>query len=322
MQQNPRLDSSFKKEVFEGLTDFPKHLSSKYIYDKEGDQLFRQIMDMQTYYLTNCEREILELHKEEIAAYLKGSGRGFDLIELGAGDGSKTKILLSYLIGQGFDFVYKPIDISQNALDQLTANLNKQLPALELVPEKGEYFEILDKLKQLNKRKKMIVMLGSNIGNLLHDKAISFLSRLRQSMNPGDFLFMGFDQKKDPEIIYQAYSDPEGLTARFNKNILARINRELEANFNLSQFKHWESYDPETGTAKSYLVALEPMEVSIPVLDLRVSFNKWETIHTEISQKYNDKVVSWLADSSGLMINDSFSDQKAYYKDYILSLKN
>ena len=128
---------------------------------------------------------------------------------------------------------------------------------------------------------------------------------------------MGFDQKKNPQTILNAYNDPEGITAAFNKNILVRINTEMDANFNIEQFQHWEVYNPETGTAKSFLVSKVEQEVCIKKLDLKVQFKPWETIHTEISQKYDDDTVAWLAQESGLKIIDQFTDSKEYYKNYL-----
>lgn len=317
----PILDTAFKKEVFEGLTNDPKHLSSKYIYDATGDKLFQDIMALPEYYLTDCEFEILDIHKRAIATLFAPTTGAFDLIELGAGDGKKTKILLKYFAENEIDFVYKPIDISQNAIDRLSEKLSEELPQITVDAEKGEYFEVLDRLKSYRSRKKVILVLGSNIGNLLHPRAIEFLSNLKDIMGDEDLLFMGFDQKKDPQIILDAYNDPTGVTAAFNKNLLVRINRELGGNFDLTKFKHWERYDPETGTAKSFLVATEAQKVTIAHLELELNFDPWETIHTEISQKYDDKVVEWLAYESGLQIETSFSDSKDYYKDYVFRKK-
>ena len=310
------LDTPFKKEVYEGLSSELKYLSSKYIYDKKGDKLFQDIMAMPSYYLTDCEFEILSLHKEEIAVLFEDKG-GFDLIELGAGDGKKTKVLLKHLVENGSEFVYKPIDISQNAIDSLTETLALEIPNLVVDAEKGEYFEVLERLKEFDSRKKVIMVLGSNIGNLLHPRAIEFLTQLKDTMNKGDLLFMGFDQKKNPQIIMDAYNDPEGITEAFNKNLLHRINKELDGNFNPDNFKHWEVYDPETGTAKSFLVAKEVQHVSIRGINLNITFKQWETIHTEISQKYDDEIVHWLAKESGLKLTTDFMDTKAYYKNYV-----
>ena len=192
---------------------------------------------------------------------------------------------------------------------------------MDIKPQQGTYFEVLDNLASYNTRKKVIMVLGSNIGNLLHPKAIEFLENIKEGMNFGDQLFMGFDQKKNPQTILDAYNDQEGITAAFNKNVLHRINNELDANFDVDQFLHWEVYDPETGTAKSYLVSKKEQEVRINKLELDVNFKAWETIHTEISQKYDDAVVNWLADEAGLQISDQFVDSKGYYKNYLFIKK-
>lgn len=310
------LDTPFRKEVFEGLSAYPKYLSSKYFYDKKGDKLFQDIMAMPEYYLTGCEFQILSSHTETIGELFRDRENGLDLIELGAGDGKKTKVLLKYMAENNFNFVYKPIDISENAVEMFSENLATEMPALTVDAEVGEYFEVLERLKGFNKRKKVIMVLGSNIGNLKHPKAIEFLTKLKDAMLPDDLLFMGFDQKKNPQTILDAYNDEAGITAAFNKNILTRINRELGGNFDVDKFKHWEAYNPETGTAKSFLVATEAMQVSIEKLGLTVNFEQWETIHTEISQKYDGKIVQWLAEQSGLEIETSFTDEKGYYKNY------
>jgi dimethylhistidine N-methyltransferase len=320
-QKKQMLDTPFKKEVFEGLTAYPKYLSSKYIYDAQGDKLFQDIMAMPSYYLTNCEFEILSNQTEAIATFFENTQTGFDLIELGAGDGEKTKVLLHHLAAKNSNFTYKPIDISQHAINNLSETLATEIPTISVAAEKGEYFEILTKIKTYSNRKKVIMVLGSNIGNLLHPRAIEFLSQLKEAMTKEDLLFVGFDQKKHPQIILDAYNDPEGITAAFNKNLLVRINREMDGDFDTSKFIHWERYDPETGTAKSYLAAKETQTVSIKALDLTITFDPWETIHTEISQKYDDKTVAWLATESGLEIVTSFTNSKAYYKNYLFKIK-
>ncbi|WP_062056321.1 L-histidine N(alpha)-methyltransferase [Aquimarina longa] len=313
------LVSTFEKEVSEGLTAFPKYLSSKFFYDEVGDALFQQIMELPEYYLTRAEYEIFEMHKSDIIQNFDVSNKGFDLIELGAGDGKKTKVLLQELLNQHYDFTYTPIDISENAITGLVKNLNTEMPKVTVRGQIGEYFEVLDRLKHISDRKKVIMVLGSNIGNLLHPRAIQFLKRLCNSMHVGDLLFMGFDQKKHPQKVLDAYNDKSGVTAAFNKNVLARINKELNANFNLDKFIHWETYDPESGTAKSYLVSKEKQTVDIDNLSLQVHFEAWESIHTEISQKYDDDIVKWLTKESGLKIEKSFSDQHNDYKDYLIT---
>ena len=311
------INSTFAEDVYKGLTDFPKHLSSKYFYDERGDRLFQDIMQMPEYYLTNREFDILSQHKREIVEWFAQETDSINLIELGAGDGKKTKILLEYMSGQNLDFKYIPIDISQNALDSLEKTIEEELPAVEVEARQGMYFEVLQHLSNYNHSRKVILFLGSNIGNLLHPDAIDFLGQIQEVMGKDDLLFIGFDQKKNPQTILDAYNDPAGITEDFNKNILRRINNELGGNFILENFLHWEVYDPESGTAKSYLVSKTSQKVFIKSLELEVNFNAWETIHTEISQKYDDEVVSWLAQKSGLKIVAEFSDSENTYKDYL-----
>ena len=311
------IHSTFAEDVYKGLTDFPKHLSSKYFYDERGDRLFQDIMQMPEYYLTNREFEILSGHKKEIVELFAGGTDSINLIELGAGDGKKTKILLEYMSGRALDFKYIPIDISKNALNSLERSIKEELPAVEVESRQGTYFEVLQHLSNYNHSKKVILFLGSNIGNLLHADAVDFLRQIQEVMSENDLLFIGFDQKKNPQTILDAYNDPAGITEEFNKNILRRINHELGGDFKLENYFHWEVYDPESGTAKSYLVSKTNQKVHIKSMELEVKFNAWETIHTEISQKYNDEVVAWLAQKSGLNIVAEFSDPKKEYKDYL-----
>ena len=315
-----KATSNFAKEVKAGLTAFPKYLSSKYFYDAHGDALFQDIMGMPEYYLTNAEFEILESHKKEISTYFSSNTEPFRLFELGAGDGKKTKILLHYLVKNTYSFQYHPIDISKNALEKLEHSLLTELPELEINSLEGTYFDTLKDIGNSNKERKVILFLGSNIGNLLHPNAISFLRQLKEVMTPNDLLFMGMDQKKNPQTILNAYNDKTGITEAFNKNILKRINNELGGNFDLDQFLHWEIYDPESGTAKSYLVSKKEQNVHLKELNLEISFNAWETIHTEISQKYDDDTVTWLAHEAGMEIVTSFQDSKNLFKDYILKI--
>lgn len=314
------LRTQFEKDVYKGLTDYPKHLSSKYIYDKRGDKLFQRIMELPEYYLTRCEFEILSTHQQDIAKLFCQGSSPFQLIELGAGDGKKTRLILEGLLQREAAFHYMPIDISDNALDQLTEALRSEMPALSLRPKQGTYFKVLEDLQE-GKNRKVILFLGSNIGNLPHDEAVEFLEQLGKNMRSGDLLFVGFDQKKHPQAIKEAYNDPTGVTEAFNKNLLVRINEELGADFNPDLFMHWEAYNPETGTASSFLVATEQQKVSIERLQLEVEFHQWETIHTEISQKYDDATVNWLAGKAGLEVDREFSDREGLFKDYVLVKK-
>ena len=320
LEQKIDFQSEFQEEVYEGLTAFPKYLSSKYFYDKKGDKLFQQIMELPEYYLTGCEFQILSKYTSEIVEKFKSSS-GFDLIELGAGDGKKTKLLLEELMSNNVNFSYKPIDISENVLDELQESVKSLWPKIDIETQQGTYFKVLEKIAQYTQRKKVILVLGSNIGNLSHPQAIDFLQNIQHSMHKDDLLFMGVDQKKHPATILKAYNDSAGVTEAFNKNLLDRINNEMDANFEPNNFIHWPTYDPESGTTKSFLVSNQNQEVAINKLNLTVSFEKWESIQTEISQKYDDSVINWLAEEANLTVVDQYEDDQGYFKDYIFKKK-
>ncbi|MGB3774636.1 MAG: L-histidine N(alpha)-methyltransferase, partial [Leeuwenhoekiella sp.] len=224
------LKTAFEKEVYEGLTAFPKYLSSKFFYDQTGDKLFQQIMELPEYYLTGCEYNIIDQNKDKFAKIFSAE-KGFDLIELGAGDGKKTKILLDHFVRNKVNFSYKPIDISADVLNELRDSITAQWPNMDFETLQGTYIDVLDSISEYNKRKKVIMLLGSNIGNLTHEQAVDFLEEIKNAMNDDDLLFMGLDQKKSPDLILSAYKDKNGVTEAFNKNLLTRINRELDADF-------------------------------------------------------------------------------------------
>lgn len=304
----------FGKDVLNGLSASPKRLSSKYFYDKQGDKLFQQIMKLEEYYLTRSEYEILDTYKDEILEILSNDQR-FDLFELGAGDGYKTKLLLNHFIEQKANFTYYPIDISGNVLDELKGALSDEIPSLNVEPLEGDYFKMLRNNSIDNTRKKLILFLGSNIGNFSQKDALDFLTLLRQSLTSGDYFLLGVDLKKHPEVILNAYNDASGVTKDFNLNLLERINNTFGANFVKDQFLHAPSYDPATGECRSYLLSLENQTVELPELGHSIQFRKWEPIHMEISKKYDVKELEALASQSGFRVIKHFTDAKGYFVD-------
>lgn len=318
--ENGKFKTQFETDVYQGLLAKPKFLKSKYFYDKKGDELFQKIMALPEYYPTILEYEILEKNKIEIAEYFSNAN-GFDLIELGAGDGKKTKILLKYFTKKKLDFKYHPVDISKNVLDQLQARLKEEIPNLNIETHSGTYTQILEQLKNYKKRKKVILFLGSNIGNFKRNEAEIFLKSISKAMWNDDLLFIGFDQKKDPKIILEAYNDKTGVTESFNKNLLFRINREMDADFIPENFLHWPVYNPESGLVKSFLVSKKDQIVNLKSLNLQVNFKTWESIHTENSQKFDEKSIMELANQSDLEISSSFTDENSWYKNYVFKKK-
>lgn len=309
-------ESALADDVRQGLTAFPKRLSSRFFYDAEGSRLFQQIMHLPEYYLTRSEYEILDTYKAKLLPQFSGS-TSFDLIELGAGDGLKTKVLLAYFLERGVSFTYMPIDISVDALDGLSADLRSQFPELVLEPQPNDYFQALEQLSVHSDRPKLVLFLGSNIGNFKPDDALFFYQQLADRLRPGDQMLTGFDLQKDPTVIRAAYNDKQGVTRDFNLNLLRRINRELDANFDLNAFTHVESYTPESGQQASYLVSQQQQQVYIDALDLTVAFAEGETIHTEISRKFSPAQIEQLAQQTGFTIDGWFTDSNGYFADVV-----
>ena len=312
-------NKQFLSDVMNGLSAEAKHISSKYFYDKKGDAIFQQIMHMEEYYLTDAELNIFQTNKCEIAKIFSPAKEPFNLIEFGAGDGLKTKILLKELLNHDIPFDYIPIDISQNALDQLNQSLTKELPSLSFKGIQGDYFEVLNRLNDHNAKKNVVLFLGSNIGNFTNMEALSFTSEIAEKLNPGDLLFIGVDLKKDPRKILLAYDDPNGITAEFNYNLLRRINKELSGNFDVEKFEHHPTYDPTTGECKSALLSKTEQEVTID--EETFHFEKWEPIHTEISRKYSVNQIHRLASKAGFEVKKDLFDTNQYFVDSIWEIQ-
>ena len=315
------FNKQFAEDVREGLSSEPKFLHSKYFYDEVGDDLFQQIMSLDEYYLTDCELEIFHNQKEKILSYFSNGGEIFELIEFGSGDGYKTKVLLEFFIEKKVKFNYIPIDISPSVLETLSEDLKKNIPELNVYPICDDYFHALEELNKVDFNKKVILFLGSNIGNFRGDNAIPFLKHLHADMRQDDQLFIGFDLKKDPQIILDAYNDKKGITREFNYNLLDRINKELGGNFDRDSFSHYPTYNPVTGETKSYLVSLKSQTVWVEILSQSFSFEKWEPIFMEISQKYSLHDIQHLAKHSGYKIEKNFFDSRNYFTDSLWVLK-
>lgn len=305
--------TQFAEDVLVGLTTEPKQLSSRYFYDDEGSRLFMEIMKLPEYYPTRAELKIFEDQKEDIRKAFSEGADGIDLIELGAGDGAKTAVLIEHFLEEGLDFTYSPIDISQEANDALEARFKERFPDLKIEPHTGDYFKILNSLKNGNGRRKVLMFLGSNIGNFQQAKALDFFRSLREVMNANDRLFIGFDMQKDPRVIVAAYDDEQGVTAAFNLNLLTRINRELGADFDISKFSHYAQYRPVECAARSFLISREKQSVHIAALNRTFEFEQWEPIFMEISQKYTQSMIDELAAESGFEIETEFANNEDFY---------
>ena len=308
--------SDFAAEVHKGLSASPKALSSRFFYDDRGSRIFQDIMAMPEYYITRREETIIRTFKKAITDVFAEHGE-FELIELGAGDGQKTKILLELWYKQGIGFHYYPIDISPEVLRSLEGDLKRNFSGIRVQGLPGTYLEVLDGLGRSNKRR-IIMMLGSNIGNMSHEQAAEFLHAVKKGMTGQDLLFIGFDQKKNPQTILDAYNDRHGITAEFNLNLLRRINGELGGDFDISKFFHWPTYDPQKGTMLSFVVSQEEQKVRLEELGQEYHFRPYEAIHTEISQKYDHETITFIAEQAGFKVSRFYADPDNYFRDYIL----
>lgn len=300
--------NSFRKDVVRGLASDQKYLSSKYFYDEKGSRIFQEIMQLEEYYLPECETEILVQQSGQILNHIPFDE--LDVIELGAGDGTKTVVFLEKAVQMGKEINYFPMDISADILVVNQQHVRKKLKDLAVVPLTGDYFVTIKELKRREKPR-LVMFMGSNIGNYQGEKSIEFIRFINDFLNPGDFFLMGVDLKKNPHVIRAAYNDEGGVTKRFNLNLLERINRELGGDFELKAFEHYGVYNPLDGEALSFLVSLEDQDVHIG--NQTFHFDAYETIHTEISQKYSLKELDQMAVKTGFSWDRHFTDSKGYY---------
>ena len=287
---------SFAEDVRLGLSGETKRLFPKYFYDQLGSQLFEAICLLPEYYLTRAENEILEHYADEIVSSLDGNTT---LLEMGSGSASKTRRIIEALLKQQGDLLYIPIDISASALETSSRVLLQSYPRLRIRAFASDYYDGFAAISNEDRGRTLALFLGSNIGNFDHEEAHTFLRALRKVLRTGDALLLGADLKKRADILEAAYDDALGVTAAFNLNLLARINRELDADFDLRAFKHYVRYDEEMGRVEVYIESLRAQAVRIGKLDLNIHLAAGERIHTENSYKYDLEGLSKLATATG-----------------------
>lgn len=302
----PQKTASFADDVLDGLRAAPKRLPSKYFYDELGSALFDAITVLPEYYLTRAETEILRQWGWEM---VRSIGNPVEFIELGSGSATKTRILIDEALRVQRALRYSPIDISGEALRTSAEALVSAYPALTVTAYEGDYFSIL-RTAELHRNGKVLAMfMGSNIGNYEPAQGAKLLSAIAGMLKSGDGLLLGADLKKDPRILQLAYDDPTGVTAAFNMNLLARINRELGGTFDLADFRHIAVYEA-AGCVASYLEAQRAHRVHIEKLGITVKFDRGERIHTESSYKYSCDDLSALGRNSGLQLTRSWTDSQ------------
>eukprot|EP00899_Mesostigma_viride_P002214 jgi/Mesvir1/11994/Mv00300-RA.1 len=340
----------FAADVLAGLSSNPKRLSSLYFYDDAGSEIFAQITELDEYYPTRCEAEILASDTGGgalVAHTFAATGRdGFNLVELGAGDGRKTRLLLERILDiqdeqwrqhdttgapAPIPFSFMPIDVSEGALESLAGKLSSLTHGrkhnLDMTLVVGDSTDGLRWMCSSSSRRNLVLFLGSSLGNLDMDQSGKFLRSLYSSLNEGDLLLVGFDLRKDIKVMQAAYDDARGVTAAFNYNLLTRINRELGADFDVSKFQFYSTYDAQEGAIISSLVSKEPQTVRISGLPAAAAsggslpgpreffFDKWEAVFTERSVKYTMAIVHDLAARGGFEVVEDFYDSRQWFVD-------
>ncbi len=297
------------EDVLDGLSRTPKSLPPKLFYDAAGSELFEHISRLPEYYLTRTELRILEQRAAEIA---EQTTAGASIIELGSGSSAKTRVLLEVFAARRLRVAYFPVDISPAALNQARVDLQREMAAVRVAPIVADLGGDLRFLREIP-APRLVLYLGSSIGNMERDEACAFLRRLRSRLDPGDALLLGTDLIKDGAVLLAAYNDSSGVTARFNLNLLARINRELGGHFDLDAFRHIALWNERQHRIEMYLESLCEQQVPIDLLRMHVHFSRGERIHTENSHKYSVRGARSMLTATGFTRVATWTDEKKWF---------
>jgi L-histidine N-alpha-methyltransferase len=309
--------AEFADDVRAGLTASRKTLPPRWFYDELGSSLFDTICFLPEYYVTRAEAEVLSTHRSEI---VHAFGSDVRLVELGSGAARKTRILLDVLTARQRDVEYVPVDVDGGMIERSARELLSEYDRLRITGISSDFSTPSRALSTLppHHGHTVVLFLGSTIGNLDPDAAVAMLSDLRSALRPGDALLLGADLQKDRKVLEAAYDDELGVTAAFNLNLLGRINRELGGEFDLSSFAHEAFYDETLGRIEMHIVSRVAQTVRIGALDLGLSFDEGETIHTENSWKHTDETIAALATASGFELAEVWKDSRQWFADALL----
>ncbi|OUL37144.1 L-histidine N(alpha)-methyltransferase [Nostoc sp. T09] len=296
-------------DIIEGLSKNPKTLPCRYFYDDSGSDLFEQICDLPEYYPTRTEQAILETYAAEIAQ-MTGSCH---LIELGSGSSRKTRLLLEAYSKIVQELEYYPIDVSSGILKTTALDLLRQYPKLKLCGLAGTYEQALAQLPPAELENRMLIFLGSTLGNLNDEQCDKFLTQVQQALKPGEFFLLGVDLQKPIEIIEAAYNDSQGVTAAFNLNILNHLNQRFQGNFSLNNFTHWAFYNRVDNQIEMHLRSLTDQTVILEALEFEVSLQAGETIRTEISRKFHIPTLISVLDNHAFQALQVWTDPQAWF---------
>jgi L-histidine N-alpha-methyltransferase len=300
----------YAEEVVRGLASRPKMLPCKLFYDARGSQLFDEITELREYYLTRSELEILQNYSPEI---VQAAGSPVSLVELGSGTATKTSTLLRAVAGRQIRVKYFPVDISPSALAEAKKRVRAEFPGALFQPIVADFGHGFHFLRNLGPGRKLVLYLGSSIGNFDPEDAVAFLRKVRDQLSPGDSLLLGADMVKSADILVPAYDDARGVTAEFNKNILRRLNRELNANFDLHSFRHIAEWNPQLSRMEIYLESTCEQAAVLALTRTIVRFAPGERIHTENSYKYTPAMVERMLCVSGFRLEKTWFDRRKWF---------
>jgi L-histidine Nalpha-methyltransferase len=327
--------SALAEEVLSGLGLSPKKLPPKLFYDAHGSRLFEKITQLPEYYLTRVERAIFEQYANEILAQ---AGTNLTLVELGAGNASKTRILVEALARRQLRVRFYPVDVSAEALNHAVSTLNGRIPPphhaqnqepramgtpvpnLRVHPLVADYSQHVPLLRTLGH--KLVLFIGSTIGNFDFEEAVQFLKRVRDSLRTGDAMLLGFDMVKSAELLHAAYNDRQGVTAEFNKNVLARINRELGGQFDLETFEHIAFWNPEKSRIEMHLESRVAQKIWVRDLGKAFEFSAGERIHTENSYKFTPASIANMLQRAGFVPEKAWMDENRWFSTVLARLEN
>ncbi len=296
-------------DVIQGLTQTPKTLPPKYFYDDRGSVLFEQICELPEYYPTRTEAAILQQYASEIAQMTGAC----ELVELGSGSSTKTRLLLNAYETLGYPLRYVPIDVSAGILESSARQLLADYPSLQVQGLVSTYEVALQQLTPTQLPSRMIIFLGSTIGNLNSQECDVFFSQIKAALNPGEYFLLGVDLQKPKPLLEAAYNDSQGVTAEFNLNVLEHLNQRFQGNFDTQLFEHWAFYNDELHQIEMHLRCLKAHTIRLEALDLTVEFETGETIMTEISRKFDLDVMQQELRAKGLNFLKAWTDPNQWF---------
>jgi L-histidine Nalpha-methyltransferase len=306
------VSDKISSSVYEGLLSNPKWLPSWLFYDTAGSRLFDEITHIPEYYVTRTERAILAERAGEIVLRAAGE-HSLRLVELGAGSADKTRLLLSAAVERQDTVFYEPVDVSASALVEAQIRIENEIPGVLVRPRVEDYTQGLELDSTLATERRLVLYIGSSIGNFEPGESLMLLERVRAALDPGDCLLLGVDLAKNETVLQAAYDDAAGVTAAFNRNLLVRLNRELDADFHPEMFAHRAVWNANKSRMEMHLVSETKQSVWLPAIDLRVEFQAGESIHTENSYKYRAGDAEVLVEKAGFAHEATWMDERGWF---------